>query len=781
MYAIIGTTVNEVGDIQEVHLYDISNNRTIKGDYKGFLTNAPRLAIMNFDLEKLEPTDGWDAVAKFNSNGVYAGEPVYTLLNGTADGGYLIVDHNGKLYKLAHYAELLDFAERANLLNWYGYSVMNGRPYFYKEVPMEGDISYGKRPTGTPGNRVTRRDVNKPPRAKKEKEEIVFDDGTVFASFRTSCIGDQEKVTEWTEQYFGGVGERNKVLQENERDLLENFNHCEEDESDALKAQFTNETRFNPFKKYASIVPFPYSNADGTVTYGLGLEYSKDGKAAAWVIAPPIYKRITVCHAESTPIAFCQKVNNDIELIKLKTSESLSALTEMNKKFKIKDFLNTNLKPGAKSTLLLGCEVEEGNEYLYWYVVDKDLNIKKSIACRMKVAGQTSKANKRKYGTLSVAEFEDRQGGSVLLNLKDFSYDSRIVFNKNKSKDNTDSTAVTRENPKWADIALDFTDGTINIKDEFERQSKVGPFTNLSQSVIPLMKQWFGVESTHPMNKDVKVRRHTESHLLSEFLRVDYDKVEAVMATLTKFEQYSDATGWMNYCVFNKISTPELLEEEFDVDDFDVIVECGDKNELRMKACITGLNNSVGSGNVTMVSAVMNIFFWRRGAGVQSYSFTIINSGKSCDLGKVTLSPDNLKGLVNTIMNQQNVVQVYRLRATKSTLLNTTENVGITAPLHTREFYAKSHTTLYDVTSTLKLPMVSCEVCDTNDTVVTSFNLFFGFYDGISFRTSKEEIPSTEQEDVTVGERAVIYSKVMNPNKPLLGGTLPSVFKISLA
>lgn len=774
MFIVISSILNNSGSVSGVRVFDTDNDSCFDATWVQFCAAVQaKVAFANVNMEKYEPNEGWTAYNMVNEVNELVTTPRFIVSPVTdSNGEFGIIDYTGAVTKFQDTMKLIEFALGHETVNWYGYSVLNGRPLLYDEEVSTSDIPLGVKgelKVAKNGSSAPKRQVNGLPATKERREKA---EKSAASQFRMTGMGDQDKVMEWTEQtkayHESGCAVAESKLAEMNTPL------CGENE-ELCKKQFPHgKTRFSSPKKNTKFVAIGACGENGLIRYGLALVYKKkdeDGteQEVQWTVVPEDYKHINIATNGTGAVAVCMGFDDKIHLIDLKTSTIRDDINGLQ----IRDYLN--VVPASKKALFMVGVNRDGDKLCYWNVIGDNLSVTKEISCKMELTSQVFSKGRVYWGSLQVAEFIDREDMAIILNLKDFSYDSRMVFKPRGSQtSNMDNEELLE--PSWADVLLDFTSGEVKITDEFGNTSMINTFLNIKEGVAnKIIGNWLDTEGSIPTDNEVKVRRHMETHKQSVFSRVEYGKVEAVATLLSKFEAYSDMDTILMYLLGTGIKKLEDVQKEFDVTSFSSTLNCDDGNSLKYKGKFIGYNLSAHGMKPV---GVMIMFFHKRGGGIHVVEIKMFDNGMSTDSTKHTLAVDNIGKLVNLAETQEVQQKAYDTVINGIKIAGQQEDTPIKkVPRYVRESYKKSGNAIHEPKSNVKIIIADCTV-DVGNPV--DFKLFLMLNDGLKFNYKKDIEGAISKEGQTVAQKVKQYNRVYSADSPALSANLPSVFSVTV-
>lgn len=734
--------------------------------------------LENWDSDKNSPHGGWDRYTVFVAGGAPTNAKLTFIGTSPDGGGYQFVDSCGNISTEYSYLSLMmqDTDGRA-FSNWFGVHE-NCVPITYAESANNGEKAVYNAFGAMLGS-------TKKPAKTRVKSEKTATKGENSKKERVKYATDLEqerilKYFEWKDLLEDG----DELLQEKMDELDANSTLC---------AQF----RVRGYSSKHNVVAV--RGDDNTVRFGIVHDYGsertlKDGSGDVsryGIILEPIYKLLRVVHSPYTGhrLVFALTEDDYIEITDLKTGNRLSEYSGIYRlgatvKFKLKDYIMLFIGT-TKAYLLVGAEVPGKNNSQFWCAVDlKELKIVKTVS-QMKPYGALCKDNRvvRARG-LQVVDFETDNGEYLALYLKDYSYETRLMLGRNSL------TLANRGEedeiiPSWTILHFDLTSGEIAYSNNLKKDTKVviKRFTNLKQETVGMVAKLLGCGFTRPDTKDVKVRRHIERHILCSTDPItDYSKVKQLLEHLTSFETDTNIYVWSALLIYSGVNTLDGAYALFDSSNFTQILETNDTPSISGMLYLLTISNTGG----VFIGA-----FKRGNSDIQLYleSFNLGSNSKSSFVG------EEAEGLKQLIKTQESNMQFNTVTILGSEQRGGVQVIPVAPPATIVDKYGNSATKLCNVTTNLRVTQLLVEIGGKYH-----MHLFIALNDGLSFRYLKDQLEQRQDDTVyaelsatdelpieyssntfSTAVRASVYTKIMNPNKPVLETNLLSVFKVTIA
>lgn len=775
MFMVIGTTLNEQGTVDKVRLMDTETMKPFLASWGQFCQACQaNFDFGNVNREKFAPNEGWGRYESYSPQGARVSGPALVVLPFPDDNGqFHVVDGNANMQTFANPIDLIAFAEKNDIANWYGYSVTKARTVLYGEQLSTSEFVLGyKNNSASKASKVKpekeKRAVSKLPKSKEQKDkEAKKSEGT---NFRSRGMGDYETVqrfTSETAQYnMSGKSLGNAALADMNKPDPNNF-------IPGFAAQFPmGVVRFDSPKKntHFELIGHQDELTDSPL-FGIEIVYDKtdeaEGETDRWTVVPERYRHINVL---PNGIAFCMKPDGEMSLFNIKKSEEITKVS--NKP--IRDYLM--VATASKNQFLVGAANEPGVT-CYWSVMGKDLQPTKEIACKMALDSQIFSKNRIYKGTLGFAEFIDRNGMGVIMSLKDYSYDSRMTFGpKTRITSDPIETAV----PTTATLNFDMTSGKVTLDTDLGTTSIVGTYTNVSNGALKYFDTLIDSVHTLPIDEELKIRRHTEVHKTCKYVSIPYEKASALAGILQMFEDCTDLDSLTAYLFISGHKTLDSVIKEFDPTNF---MQICDGDATKGSEPITFLGKFLGLDlsqyNAGQAGQVYG-FFRRTGTGISMVCTKLFEGGITSDEQKITTKTDNIADLISLVASQGVQTKVYDLTITNTLPVGEQPDVPLkqgAIPAYIRDKYAKVGTNLYDAKTHLRVIGLNLAVNGR----ATTFMYYIGISDGLEFNYNRNLKDIGDNEGKSTAEIASLHSKVFDANKPILSSKLVSVFTIEVA
>lgn len=773
LYTLLGYTKDGDGKVEGAILYE-RDTRAITGVSLEKLSNSTEIVVENYDEKKLEPYGGWSRYTVVGNNGaVEKSIPAFVGYD-TSDRGYHFVGVDGK--ESAFYTDLelaLIDSSGYGFSNWFGIG-SSGQIITYKEAVAKGEQYTPAKYALTGGfydSKPKQRKTKSGERAPKSEKKVV-----------NKLSEEKQKAVD----AYNDCAQRMQFLALEHARVREMEEQLKE-ESALVQAQFNGSWELDNLQN--RIVT---EDENGNKLYGVTVQYHNKSAEllGEGLLLEPKYKYIRQFVSCSTKkwITVALTQDGHIELHDVKKGTKLTEYTGAYKygevmTLKIVDFLFANIGV-TRDVLLVGLElpdVEDKNICL-WCVVDiKTLTIIKTLGKMRPYGVLFRKSRVVDTRNISALDFVSRDGEYVAVSTKDYTYESRLMLGVNK--EGVETTVEYEETPKWTIFHIDLTSGEISYSDSLSGGSRtaINKFTNVNTDTVAILSRFIGSGVTEPKEEKIRVRRHYEEHLVVQTGPItDYDLVTRMIEQLKKLESFSNILVWDSLATYANATSLDAMESLLDVNSFTELINSSDGTPIKGKLFAL----CVKSTTVILLGA-----FVRGNSNIQLYTDTYSLDNAS---SKQTFSGDR-EALKRLLDGQDSAIRLYGVNVKDSVQVDRVVKVPVKAPEAVIERYGSSATTLRNVTSNLRVTQLSVEFGGAEA------NIYLALYDGLSFRYSKEElearpddttykeISATGEDGVdmldsqmfSTAERARIYTKVMNPNKPVLETSLVSTFKVT--
>lgn len=795
---IIGYEIDNGNSVSFVRLIDEKTHALYRVSYTQYYATCKTFKdsgmaqegafVFNADYnnEYFSPKEGWQAYPCYKDGQLQSGGRSTVMPFSNVDGTFTVVNGDGQCTSIQTVFELASLGENGAITNWYGYSVQKGKPLQCGESVESGDMVLGLRATdnvsvnkgrkkseGSKSGSSQRksREVNGLPLSPEEKEERKF--AEFRKSFRKVCMGDSDKVYKNNAAWEVMCNTGTAVKAD---DIPDNFNNATEFDLDSemTTSQFPNKRRFESAKSGA-IVRVIGCNDEEKMQYGLELvNDSPDGSGTvSFTVVEPEYSHITMIDGRT---AIGKKYGDErLYIINLSNSEVIDSFDKRN----IYDYLV--VLTASKRLLMVGVSGDDNTSALTWLVLDNKMGVKKEIVTRMNLTSYVFRKKRVYEGRIDVVDFTDRSGMGIILNMKDFSLDSKMVFSRSKMFGETAATMESIEKPEYADVTIDYSTGKISMMTNLGRNINIinGVFSNVDgfmQTFSPLL----GDRITLPVEKEVQVKRHTENHKISEF-RLDYDTAEKFGAFLSKFEDMTDL-GQLSYYIGllalnkgHKVTLDELITE-FEPENFTEVLQSLDGKPISAMSKLLFI--SANNGAYFLYSYM---FFHKAGSGIKMIIAKCLENGVKADKKKISLRDNEVEFLLNYAKYLENSGSNYLLSnmslVSSKQIIDDVPNTKTFIPASVKNQFAKSSSALYSPMTTLRTvaSVFSVDKAESEFGDDNKLTFFFGIGDGLDFSYKRE----SKSEEKTTAEHAKEYNRKFNPNEPMLKTHL-GIFRVDI-